>query len=231
MSLVPVKNYSWVLRGKPYVGRYKNEEGDGLSGFYFRDYKRMRHSISLYNGNFQTRYRYPKVDIPFSSPMHRWDNLYFCGGYGATNPDGTPFDTAERLVQYVVTGRKPMGFIVVEEKDKDKYIDMVGDSVDYKVLPHWLDNHCEIGFANRGLLGDLFDVDGMVESYMLLNQMTFSNITELDLKLFGGIKKKRLQDFFDYDYAHPRTTVDELTVGCILGYPLESTFAFSNDLR
>lgn len=108
---------------------------------------------------------------------------------------------------------------------------MACDGIDYKILSAD-SGRCEIGFANQGVTSDLFDIDTHIESYRMLNDgVPYSLITEADLKEFETISRKRLSDFFDYDYAHPCTAVESLKVGFILGYPIESTFAVINWLR
>jgi len=170
LNLIPLSGHSWVSNETTSIGRYRNQEGYGLSGFYFRDFNKMRHAISLYNGNFQTRYRYPIVDIPFSSPMHRWDNLYFCGGYGAVLPDGKWFGSNERLVEYVLDKKKPMGFIVIKESEIDKFIQMVEGKLNYKIKPHFWEGYVEMGIANRGKIGDFFNIERLIQSYQILSE-------------------------------------------------------------
>ncbi|MGQ4666681.1 hypothetical protein ACUIJN_12760 [Metabacillus halosaccharovorans] len=230
-NLLPVSGHSWVSSDTSDIGRYKNRDGYGLSGFYFRDFKNMRHAISLDNGHFQTKYRFPIVDIPFSSPMHRWDNLYFCGGYGATLPDGQQFDTNERLIEYVLKKQKPMGFIVVEKSKIDRFIQMVEGNLDYKIMPHFREDYVELGFANIGKIGDLFDIEQLICSYQILNEKMGFELNESNATKLRKITDCEFKDFFDYDYANPNYMIDCMIVGLILGFPVESTFAFLNNYR
>lgn len=230
-GLIPVKGHSWVCYDRTYRGKYRDQDGHGLSGLYFREYKKMRHAVVIGNGHFLTRYRYPKIDIPFSSPMHRWDNLFFCGGYSVKLPDGSRFDTNERTVEYVVKGLKPTGFIVVKETEKSRFIEMVEDKIDYKVSPHFWEGYCEIGFANKGRLKDLFNIEELINSYKLLNKEMGYEMHEPNILKLKEVSNQELKDFLNYDYAHPVYTIDLMIVGLILGYPLESTFAVINDFR
>jgi len=230
-ALIPVEGYSWTSMDVKDAGKYRDQNGFGLSGFFYRDFKATRHAIPIGNGLVLSRYRYPRFEIPFKSPMHRWDNLFFCGGYRVCHPDGRQFDTHERLVEYVVTRKKPMGFVVAREDEVDKLVGMVGDGIDYKIVCT-KSGRCTVGFANRGVTSHLFDIDSLIESYQMLNEgYPYSVITEADLKQFETISQKRFSDFLDYDYAHPCTVVEFLKVGFILGYPIESTFAVINGLR
>jgi len=54
---------------------------------------------------------------------------------------------------------------------------------------------------------------------------------ESDANELWDIGDCELKDFFDYDYAHPVSDIDCMIVGLILGFPVESTFAFLNDYR
>lgn len=231
LDLVPVSGHSWVSDVTTYIGRYRNHDGLGLSGFYYKDFKKMRHAISLHNGHFQTRYRFPIVDIPFSSPMHRWDNLYFCGGYDATLPDGQQFDTNERLIKYVLNGKKPMGFILIEESEIDKFIQMVEGKLEYKIVPHFWEGHVEMGVANIGKITDFFDIELLIQSYQILSEKMGEDPFELYAYELRDIASCELKDFFDYDYANPIYPIDCMIVGLILGFPVESTFAFLNKYR
>lgn len=78
MGLVAVDSWACPKTMK-YKGKYRNEDGQGLCGFYRRDYKKTTDMVVLSNGNVIIRYKYPKVDIPFKSPMMRWHNLAFNG--------------------------------------------------------------------------------------------------------------------------------------------------------
>lgn len=77
-ALIPVNGYSWTSIDVKDAGKYRDQNGLGLSGFFYRDFKATRHTIPIGNGIPLSRYRYPKTEIPFKSPMHRWDNLFFC---------------------------------------------------------------------------------------------------------------------------------------------------------
>lgn len=88
--------------------------------------------IALNSGNVMTRYRFPRVDIPFSSPVLRWENLWFCGGWSTQGPNGEEMDSGERLLQAVIDGLKPMGFICGPQAE----IETLSRRTELAELPH-----------------------------------------------------------------------------------------------
>ncbi|MGF7058675.1 hypothetical protein [Brassicibacter mesophilus] len=215
MNLVAING--WVEKDRPYKGKYRNEEGLGLSGIYRRDYKKVSHILRLYNGNLNLRYSFPKVEIPFSTPMLNWDNIYFIDS-----------NYSDKLVEAVLTARKPIGFIVVEKAEVDTYIKKIEDKgVEYLVKPHFWEGHCEIGIANKGKIRELFDIEALLESYDLMSKSYgYSLIDQEDKEELNILFNKELSDFLtDYDYVNPISDAMFVLNGLILGYPIESTVA------
>lgn len=57
-TLIPVDG--WVTNDTKNQGKYLNEQGLGLSGFYRRDFKFNSDMVVLSNGHFAFRYKYPR---------------------------------------------------------------------------------------------------------------------------------------------------------------------------
>ena len=221
----------WVCNKEKGVGRYRNEDGYGLYGFYRRDYKKTSEVIILNNGHsWCFKYKFPRVEIPFSSPMVRWDNLFFCGGYSLEKPDGTYADKKEYLVDAVIAGLKPIGFIIVREDESEQIINKIKkNGLKYAINPHHWNGYCEIGIANHGKIKDNFDIEAVIESYRLVSKgLGYNLLTNEDEVKLRKISTSNLSDFisgFDYGNCEKKVFEDVLT-GLLLGYPIESTVSF-----
>lgn len=227
MKLTPVD--AWTNSTDFYRGKYRNEQGLGLSGLYRRDYRQSSEMIVLNNGNLIGKYKYPKVQHSFDTPMLRWQNLYFCGGYDVRVEEGKRLGSNDLLVDAVVKGLKPIGFIVVEETEVNKYIKKAIDNgLKYSINPHFWDDHCEIGVANIGKLEERFNFDNLIEAYSLYSKdLGYEVITEGEKEWLYGMAKLQLSDFIcDFDYSSSEKSICEhILTGLLLGYPIESTVA------
>lgn len=220
---------AWVSSSASYRGKYINEQGLGLAGMYRRDYKKSSQMLVINNGNVLCRYKYPKVEHLFDNPMIRWQNLYFCGGYSVLAEDGQCTGSNDLLIEAVIDGVKPIGFIVVKESESYKYIKKAVDNgIKYSVNLHFMDGYCEIGLANSGSLKEHFNFDNLIEAYDLFSDvLEYDLISQDDKEWLSQMFSLELSDFicgFDYAYSGKRNCENVLT-GLILGYPIESTVA------
>lgn len=217
-NLKQVNGCSWAMNKQNYLGKYRDEEGNGLTGYWERDNKKTTHILHLYNGNIVTKYRFPKIEIPFKSDMHNWKNMFFATG-----------GSDEELVERVANKQKPVGFIIV--KDKDLYIDKIKKlNIDYIDLENSKKyNYSEIGMiCCNEKLEDLFDINSLIVSYNKLGEAYNKRkiLEDMDdIMYLKEVCKRRLSDFLKYDYANPHSDLELIIVGLILGYPIESTFS------
>lgn len=221
---------AWVSSGASYRGKYVNEQGLGLSGMYRRDFKKSSQMLIINNGHVLSRYKYPRVEYLFDTPMMRWQNLYFCGGYDVSTENGESTGSDDLLIDAVIDGLKPIGFIVVEKSEACKYIKKAIDKgIEYYVNPHFKEDYCEIGLANRGKLRDHFNFDNLIETYDLFsNALGYDLILQDDKEWLSHMFSLELSDFicgFDYSRSGKNDCENVLT-GLLLGYPIESTVAF-----
>lgn len=221
---------AWTNSTDFYRGKYRNEQGLGLSGLYRRDYKRSSEMLVLNNGNLATKYKYPKVQHSFNTPMLRWENVYFIAGYGIRGQNGERIDTDDLLLDAVISGLKPIGFIVVEKTEVNKYIKKAIDNrLKYSINPHSWDGHCEIGLANEGKLEEHFDFDKLIEAYDLFSKaLGYELIEEDEREWLYSMAKLPLSDFIcGFDYLNSaKASGEHILTGLLLGYPIESTVAF-----
>lgn len=176
---------AWVSSSASYRGKHINEQGLGLSGMHRRDYKKSSQMLVINNGNVLCRYKYPKVEHLFNNPMIRWQNLYFCGGYSVLAEDGQSTGSDDLLIEEVIDGFKTIGFIVVKESESYKYIKKAVDNgIKYSVNPHFKEDYCEIGLANRGRLREHFNFDNLIEAYELFSSaLGYNLISQYDKKM------------------------------------------------
>lgn len=219
----------WINPSGERVGRYVNEKGFGMSGFYRRDYKKHCNMLVLENGHRLIKYKYPRVSIPFSSQMSRWQNLYFCGGYSLTKENGSETDCDELLFDAVASRLKPIGFIITDNDSVNKMAaEATSKGLMYSINPHFWQGHSELAIANRGRIKDHFDIDRLIQSYRIMeNSLRIEILSISDEEHLRDVSEKQLSDFLrDYDYVNPRNDFECILTGLLLGFPIESTVAF-----
>jgi hypothetical protein len=223
-----IKIDGWVSPIKEYRGKYRDEHEFGYCGFYRRDFKNHSRMYVFNRGNILNYYNYPKVNMPFSSEMVRWENLYYCGGYGIEKEDGTQVYTEDSLFQTVIDGLKPMAFVIVREDDRDRFIYRAEENgLMYTINPHFYKDHCEVAVTHKGRIKDYFDLTDFIESYRIMSRSIGYEILSYEEEKFLLEKSDlNLSDFLSgFDYVNPITNADFALTGLLLGYPIESTVA------
>ncbi|MBT2292685.1 hypothetical protein J7E73_26855 [Paenibacillus albidus] len=221
----------WVSNSSENQGKYRNEQGIGLSGFYRRDYKETSDMVVMGNGHSMLRYKYPKVsNIPFYSPMVRWHNLFFCGGYSIRFPNGERTDTYDRLFDAIRTGLKPTGFWPLASQELKETLHKVNQTdLVWKVSDNSHPNfQYEIGVANKGKMKDHFNLNKVIESYQLFSKkLGYDLLSKKDEDIILCYEDVDLAWFLEgFDYGDPeKKNHDHVLTGLILGYPVESTVA------
>lgn len=97
------------------AGRFKDDEGRWLCGFYVMECDEVGLVCFLNNGHQICNYEIRNVEIPFVSSSHNWENLFFCGGYKAMYDDGTWSDELDYQFMKSLNGEKPLSFIIAKE--------------------------------------------------------------------------------------------------------------------
>lgn len=141
--------------------------------------------------------------------------------------------TQINLIQDVINGLKPMGFCYSFDKnEKDDYMNLViksglpytTDELDWKNPYHPI--RYGINICQHGKIGELFDVDAVIESYKLLDSSHEKWIYNMIKNNLLKIKNNELSNYLtNWNYGNPKTVFEVVTVGLLLGYPIESTFA------
>ncbi|MEK3976193.1 hypothetical protein [Psychrobacillus sp. FSL K6-1267] len=220
----------WATVKESYKGNYRNEQGLGLSGFFRRDYKENHEMVVVSNGNLLCRYKYPRgINIPFESPMVRWMNLIYCGGYDVLLENGERSGSNERLLEAVNKGLKPIGFIIVNSKNIEIMVERVKLSgLHFEVSKQERDTY-EIGIANRGKVKDHFDLKKLISSYQLFSEhLGYDLLTSEEEEILLKTAELELNYFIkDFAYAScEKRKWEHVLTGLLLGYPIESTVSF-----
>lgn len=219
----------WATTKESYKGKYQNDQGLGLSGFYRRDYKENHEMVVMSNGLSMCRYKYPRgINIPFQSPMVRWMNLTFCGGYGVLLENGEYAGSDNRLLEAVANGLKPIGFISVDKYNLEEMLEKVKQSgLHYEVSKIWTGDY-EIGLANQGKVKDYFDLTKLISSYRLYSdRLGYDLLTSKEEESLLETNEIELAYFIkDFDYASSKKKDwEHVLTGLLLGFPIESTVA------
>jgi hypothetical protein len=115
------------------------------NGWFICEYKTTKHMLALSNGEVYSRYRFPNLDIPFHSPMHRWENLWHVNGWDTLAEDGNKVNTNERLFSDVANGLKPMGFISGPQGEILQFAQRVEElELPFVVSPHHYQGWAEL---------------------------------------------------------------------------------------
>ena len=204
-----------------------------LTGIFHNEFKKHWVTKFIRNGYILMKYKYLKVNIPFTSPMVRWENLNHCGGWSMCDENGVELSTQINLLQDVINGLKPMGFCYsFGEKQKDEFMKLIIESR----LPYTIDEldwknpdfPIRYGFniCQHGKIGDLLDIDAVIESYNLLDSSHDKWIYNLIKDNLLKIIDNELSNYLtDWNYGNPRTVIESVIVGLLLGYPIEFTYA------
>lgn len=210
-------------------GKYCNEQGRGLNGIYRREYKSYFETVFIRNGHIRCSYKYPKFEIPFKSPMVRWENLWHCGGFILRDANGNDIND-DNIVQDVVTGLKPIGFVSGTMENINRWTNLANehDCIYSEPKEHSLPafkGQYEIGIANNCTVSEYFDIEALLRTYRNASEVLgFSLLKPFNEEIIRRMGKHRLSDYLQgWDYAYPINNVDYVKTGLLLGYAVEST--------
>ena len=210
-----------ALLNRPYAGQYRDENDVPVLGVYIRQNKYTEDKLYINNGNLMAKYKYPRIEREFFSPMVNDYNLHLCGGWQWPN-----VEDYECLTR-VVDGRKPMGFLSTRK---------------YGVFRNWL-SYCienelpyveeeekeryEIGMCVPGTFDENFNIDILLKDYFSYTREAHHTIYEVieDLFLYLVHEQIEIHQYLTSDYGNPDTIEELIVTGLILGYPIETTIS------
>lgn len=222
-------NYDgWTVEGRDtHKGKYRDNNGNGLFGLWRREHKSKYRMYVLNNGNIMTRYGYPKFDLPFASPMVRWQNLHYCNGWSMQGPDGNNIGENIHILQSVIDGLKPMGFAVAYEDKIEPCVELAKSSgLPYAInKKSWNDKLVEVAIGQHGVIGETFDIDALFRSYCRVGLGEFLD-DEHPLEMLCELEESSFSDYLsDWNYWNPEEDYELVRIGLLLGYAVESTMA------
>ena len=177
-------------------------------------------------------YRFNHISDSFDSPFCSWANLDCCGGWSC---DDTYLDTAVQKGWKLYAGRdeRVRSSYFPDLPSMDEAIQKFQKVIDG--LPAGITAGIEGGgrenmedllhtfICREGKIADYFDLDDVFEFYGKLGldfpQYVVAQVKALcsiEIKTFGGDKPP-------FVYYQANTSIELITTGLLLGYPLEST--------
>ena len=185
-----------------------------LLKWWISESKARPDKLYIQNGNLMRKYKYPRIEQVFTSPLVNDYNLHLCGGWSWSGVSNDECIT--RVLEYA----KPMGYL---HTDKD-YPSMVEDRA--CVIKATSAND-EIGYSITGTFGEVFDLDALATDYIHFFEALGNS--ELNNQIYNSIQTLKdlpISRFLGgYDYANPQDMYQLILTGLILGYPIETTFS------
>ncbi len=217
----PLKKISNDPKSSKKIGRYKDKEGYSLHGVFQRDYQKTQDILYINNGYLMAKYKYPKIDSTFESPMLNLSNLHLCGGWRWPNVNGN-----EEIINRVIQGLKPMGDIVDKSHNIEKFKQIADkEGLTYLVYPHSWEEHKGIMFCRDGKFNKIFDIGALFSDYCKYHSIIFKRTEGEYLNFRTRISNSKLSDYLGFDVGWPNSNSDFMIIGLILGYPVWSTVA------
>lgn len=206
---------------------YRDTNGKRVGGLIkFTDHN-VEVMICLNKGWNMRTYPYPRVKIPFSSPMVRWWNLFYCGGFGIRDPNDVDLSTNEELIDAVIAKKKPIGFASLFDEKLQPFVDKVKSTgLPYHVKASgFRPGHYFLGVCQTTTFGETFNITLWLMSYTLMSHAANTILLDKsDVEFFLSLKDKPLSFWLkDWNYAHAHSNRDLALTGLLLGYSIEST--------
>jgi len=172
-------------------------------------------------------YPYPKVNIPFKSPMVRWWNLFYCGGFSIIGPNDEDYSKDKCILDAVINKEKPIGFAWLNEDKLQAGIDKVkAAGLPYSLeASHFGHKGKFLGVSQTTTFGETFNVGKWLFSYRLMSDACEIDLLDDDDEgFFWSLIDKHLSYWLNaWDYANPKSNRELALTGLLLGYPVEST--------
>lgn len=203
-----------------------DNEGLVANGFYYTIKDEYKYVYRINSGNIDLKYVFPNCLMPSLSKMINWRNLFFVDN----------FDMDDLLVESVIKGLKPIGFVYYT-KDKNNLLNIFDHlstttNLILTLLGDWesADGQVYLGIANNCKLADLFDIDTVIDGYRNLSSMDGFSISQyFDIDYLHNLMNMNMGWFLEsanWDHGNPTGFNDVIINGLLLGYPIESTYAY-----
>ncbi|MDR3518283.1 MAG: hypothetical protein P4M00_21005 [Azospirillaceae bacterium] len=237
-----------VLAPGPSLGEYRDANGRAKHGIYCRRQSALTvgGTLVLHDDGFERvriyvrgaserwRYTYPVIAQRFRSPMHRWENLHFVGGWQFVDgrPDAEDFGANGHL-DAVLRRRKPLASYSCRPGDRARFAAAAADGLRFRRTG--VDREGVESFlvwADDRALDELFDLDALIADHAAWLAIAQANalvrgFTVADIAAaFGRLRGVGFADLpADLPDLHWQGIDTILLTGLIYGYPPASTAA------
>ena len=208
---------------------YRDADGKRIAGLIEHKKKRFAFMGIFSNGRLLGAYSCPNIDIPFKSPMVRWWNLFYCGGWTIRDENDINLSSDDALLEAVLNKQKPIGFAIFKNDRLDEIVERIKQAgLPYHIKPHFrLKDESFVCVCQKGTVGETLYIDAFLMTYTLMSKKTkIPLLNKADCDFFRSLKDKPLESWLkDWDYANPVTNRDLALTGLLLGYAIESTIS------
>jgi hypothetical protein len=219
----------------PRRGASRENNGCPRNGVYLQSFKKTELKTYIRNGNILAKYRYPRCERTFSSPLVNDYNQNLAGGwYWQYREDGSQrtkneFNN-EIIFERVRQGSKPLGGLRYWPDETLKSGNLL-----LHLLASPLAFHCSrndgslrINICRKGRLKKIFDFKRLAADYIAMEQAgkcTLLGSSKEIQRFFSSIEDNCLESYLNFDHLRPVSRFDFILTGLILGYPIENTYA------
>ncbi|CAM3467390.1 MULTISPECIES: hypothetical protein [Paenibacillus] len=216
----------WSSSNPNLTGKVMDKPGVGRSAFVTRKQENSIVVRVFNNGFIVATYKFPKVDLPFKSKMHRWLNMGFCGEWHYKEGQ----NRGDYFIRAVLAGLKPIGFVTVANHDKNDYHELARQS-DLVSKETQIADQKTVGFALSGTISQHLDLEALIKSYELLEEARYGEVRGYFMNQYvkskiRALSNQKLSDYLaGYDFTNPKSDYDLIFSGLLFGHPIESTFA------
>lgn len=234
--LDPKNHFDYYRNCPKKPGNYREQNDKIQHGIYLRNYKKTIEKLIINNGYLMTKYKYPIIETHFHSPLLNDYNLHLCGGWQFGNIRD------EEIISRVINGLKPMGFYVESEDKTEKFqsqlelarnsklpyvMNRLDDEYEYKGKIHYSTRY-EIGISCNGTFNEKFNIDDLIHDYKLYSEKCYkysdyNGYIKYIVDFLESLRDKEIKEFLNFDYPNPKTDLDLILDGLILGFPVETT--------
>jgi len=160
----------WSSLNSNLTGKFMDKPGIGRSAFVTRKQGNSIVVRVFSNGFIVATYKFPKVDLPFKSKMHRWLNMGFCGEWHYKKEQ----NRGDYFIRAVLAGLKPIGFVTVANHDTNAYLELARQT-DLVSKETKIADQKTVGFALSGAISQHFDLESLIKSYEPLEEARYTS--------------------------------------------------------
>jgi|GEM_PF-4060325 len=241
--LYPIDDYG-IISGDHFVYTCNTDDNNNeiyinygnrcvVNGVFLKKDKNTENILIIAQGSLVNMYTYKAISRNFTSEMINYRNLHLCGGWHFPDVE------EKECVTRVFDGKKPMGIFATF--DRQAYNDFINEfEDDLSMYPSLYSTKFvsenpvySVAVCIHGTFHENFDIDGLTLDYIDYLEDSFNeyfNIEQIHFLFNDILKNKEVSNFIQFDYGNPRTVIDTIIAGLLLGYPIETTVSLIKDV-